>query len=318
MNPIGSVRTIVGAEGGGGVDWAAARAAARELTDSGDLDLDPAVKAGYARDMRAARTEIAAVSGIDFALPRTVEVQNRHHWIDRTVDILEAVLEPLSVDDGRFPGLTGPLNTATVSGSVAYLSRLVLGQYDPRLFSGEGDHGLYVVHPNVVEASRKLSVDEDRFRRWIAFHEVAHAAEFAAAPWLRDYLETRIRRVVSGLDGMTIPRTEYQELDRVMTVVEGYAELLMDEAFDEPSAELRRKLDERRSSGGLISRLLGQVIGLDRKREQYERGRDFFDVIVAERGLKGAGRVWEDPAFLPNELELERPDRWLDRVPPGQ
>jgi len=37
-----------------------------------------------------------------------------------------------------------------------------------------------------------------------------------------------------------------------MTAVEGYAEVLMDRAFDGEYADLRRKLDERRGGGGPV------------------------------------------------------------------
>ncbi len=318
MNPLGGARAIVGADGDGGVDWNAAREAARSLTKSGDLDLEQTGKEGYAGDIRAARREIRDVAGIDFELPPTVEVQNRHHWIDGTLGTLESAFEPLADGSSRFPQLTGPFNTASVAGSVAYLSRQVLGQYDPLLFA-EGDaHDLYIVHPNVVAAATELSVDFDRFRRWIAFHEVAHAAEFGTAPWLRSYLADRVTGVVAGLANGSVPRQQYGELNRAMTAVEGYAELLMDDAFDAEATDLRRKLDERRGSGGHLSRVISRVLGLDIKRAQYERGREFFEAIVAERGLERAGLVWADPSHLPQTAELASPGRWLDRVPPGE
>lgn len=316
MNPIGGARAILGATGDGGVDWDAARDAARELTDSGTLALSPEIRDGYAADINAAHREVTAVSGISFDLPPSVEVQNRHHWIDGTLEMLEVGFEPLANGAGAVPSLTGPVNTASVAGSVAYLSRRVMGQYDPLLFSDEGTHALYIVHPNVVAGATELSVDFERFRRWIAFHEVTHAAEFGAAPWLRSYLSERVRMVVAELANGSVPRRQYEELNRAMTAVEGYAELLMDEAFDAESADLRRKLDERREPGGPFARLIGRLLGLDIKREQYERGRAFFEAIEAERGLQGANRVWDDPANLPRGVELESPGRWLKRVPP--
>jgi uncharacterized protein (DUF2342 family) len=316
MDPLGGARAIVGADGAGGVDWPAARDAARSLTDAGELDLDAADRAAYAADVRAARREIRAAIEVDFDLPATVEVQNRRHWIDATVGTLEAAFEPLSVRPGRLAGITAPINTASLAGSVAVLARRVMGQYDPRLFA-DGPHALYIVHPNVTTAAADLDVGVDRFRRWIAFHEVAHAAEFEMAPWLRPYLSDRVTGAVETLAGGSIPHRQYAELNRAMTAVEGYAELLMDAAFDDETADLRRKLDERRGSGGPVARLVGRALGLDVKRAQYERGSAFFEAVAAERGLAGAGRVWADPANLPTDAELDSPGRWLDRVPAG-
>ncbi|MDZ7850459.1 MAG: zinc-dependent metalloprotease [Halodesulfurarchaeum sp.] len=317
MDPLGGARAVAGADGTGGVDWPAARKAARSLTRPGDLDLDTAAREAYAADIRDARTEIQAEAGVEFDLPPTVEVQNRRHWTDATLSTLESAFEPFANEAGRFPALTVPLNTASIAGSVAYLSRRVMGQYDPRLFDENRSHGLYIVHPNVVSGATELGVDPGRFRRWIAFHEVAHAAEFGMAPWLRDYLAERVLAVISTLSTGSIPRREYGELNRAMTAVEGYAELLMDAAFDDETADLRRKLDERRSGGGPLSKLIARVLGLDIKRAQYERGSAFFEAIVAERGLQAAGHVWTDPTRLPREAELESPERWLERVPPG-
>ncbi|APE95175.1 zinc-dependent metalloprotease [Halodesulfurarchaeum formicicum] len=316
MNPIGGARALLGADGNGGVDWAAARRAAHELTDPGDLALSDSVRGAYAEDLQAAHREIQATAGIEFDLPRTIQVQNRHHWIEATLETLETAFEPLADRPGALPGITGPLNTASIAGSVAYLSRRVLGQYDPLLFAESEPHRLYVVHPNLVSTAAELDVPVERFRRWIAFHEVAHAAEFGVAPWLRPYLAERVTGIVAELATGSLPKDQYGELNRAMTVVEGYAELLMDEAFDKPSAELRRKLDTRRQSGGPLSTVVSRLLGLDRKREQYERGRAFFDAIVAERGLEAAGAVWDEPGNLPRESELEAPGRWLDRVRP--
>ncbi len=317
MNPIGAAEAIVGADTGGGVDWRAAQAAARDLTTPGNLDRSEAVRDHYASSIRAAKREITAVSGIEFPVPETVTVLNRHHWIEQVASMLEAGFEPLATEQATLSTITGPLNTASVAGSMAYLSRRVLGQYDPRLFAEGADPRLYILHPNIAAGAAELSVPVDRFRRWIAFHEVTHAAEFGAAPWLRSYLQERVMEIVRALAAGSIPRETYAELNRVMAVVEGYAELLMDEAFDRPSADLRRKLDERRASGGLIDQLVSKILGLDVKRAQYERGRAFFETVVAERGIEAAAQVWTAPTQLPRTGELETPSRWLQRVSAG-
>jgi uncharacterized protein (DUF2342 family) len=56
------------------------------------------------------------------------------------------------------------------------------------------------------------------------------------------------------------------------------------------------------------------VLGFGMKRQQYERGKDFFDTVADERGIAGAAVVWDDPANLPTDEELDDPAAWLARV----
>jgi uncharacterized protein (DUF2342 family) len=316
MTLLESAQAVIAASGDQAVDWDAVAEAAKAATDPGSLDLSESDTQGYAEDVRAARESIRSISGVDFAVPDTLEIQNRHHWIDANIGTFERAFEPLSEQPVVLPSVARPLNTASAAGSLAFISRHVLGQYDPLLLAdGDEDHGLYFVHPNVVRAAEKLDVDYPRFRRWIAFHEVTHAAEFGAAPWLSEFLSMRLREAIDELTHRKMPKESFGTLNLAMTAVEGYAELLMDEAFDEEYDDLRRKLDARRSGGDPVTKLIRRLLGFQLKRQQYERGRAFFDAVVAERGIEGASVVWEDPAFLPSHEELESPHLWLDRVP---
>ncbi len=99
-----------------------------------------------------------------------------------------------------------------------------------------------------------------------------------------------------------------------MTAVEGYAELLMDEAFDDEYADLREKIEARRRGMNPLSKLVRRMLGLGMKRRQYERGKDFFQHVVSARDVKTATRVWEGPDMLPTDDELDHPERWLARV----
>jgi putative hydrolase len=101
-----------------------------------------------------------------------------------------------------------------------------------------------------------------------------------------------------------------------MTAVEGYAEVLMDRAFDGEYADLRRKLDDRRGGGGPVRRLAQRLLGLGLKRRQYERGAAFFRHVADERGIEAAGAVWERAENLPTGDELDDPDAWIARVDP--
>ncbi|MUW15200.1 hypothetical protein GJ633_11465 [Halorubrum sp. CBA1125] len=332
MDVLRSLRAVSAASGPGVVDWDRAAEAAKASTDPGSLALSAADRAGYAADVRDARTRIRDVARLDFDVPDAIEVQNRHHWIDASVDTFRNVMEPIEAaavgDDGVAAGsvstptlsldLSRVVNTGSMAFALGFLARNVLGQYDPLLLADEpdADHGLYFVHPNVVAVAAALDVDFPRFRRWIAFHEVTHAAEFGAAPWLPEYLESRVERGVDGLSAGGIDPAAFAELQTAMTAVEGYAEVLMDRAFDDEYADLRRKLDERRGGGGPVQRIARRLLGLGLKRRQYERGAAFFERVVDARGIEAAGTVWDRPATLPTSAELDDPDAWLVRVDP--
>ena len=309
-----SVRAVTTASGDGAVDWTAVADAAKASTDPGSLALSEAEQAGYANDVRDARDRVRSVAAIEFDLPEAVEIQNRHHWIDANVATFERVMRPLEEQVTMFPGASRVVNTGTMSVALAFLGNNVLGQYDPLLLAEGDDHALYFVHPNIETVAEDLGVDFDRFRRWIAFHEVAHAAEFGAAPWLSDHLETTMEGAVSALGDGRFDRDALSELDTTMTAVEGYAELVMDRAFDDEYADLREKVEARRRGRGPVARVIRRLLGLGMKRRQYERGKAFFDAVADKRGIAGASAVWDEPSNLPSDAELDEPSLWLARV----
>jgi uncharacterized protein (DUF2342 family) len=311
-----SARVVAGASGDGPIDWAAVGEAARAGTSPGSLELTDRQREGYADDVADARDRVRGVGDVSFDLPDTIEIQHRHHWIDANVDTFRRVLEPLESQVSLAPGAARIANTGSMTVALSFLARNVLGQYDPLLLADGDDHALYFVHPNIVRVAELLAVDRERFRRWIAFHEVAHAAEFGAAPWLSEYLEDEVTTAVEALAEGTIDRDSLGRLDVTMTAVEGYAELVMDRAFDENYADLRERLEERRRGRGPIAKLIRRLLGLGMKRRQYERGKEFFEAVADERGVAGAGAVWADPAYLPTDDELDEPARWLARVQP--
>jgi uncharacterized protein (DUF2342 family) len=316
VNLYRSARAVAGASGDHVIDWESAAEGAKAATDPGSLDLEPGEREAYARDVRDARAAVRSVSGAEFDVPDTIEIQNRHHWIDANVETFERVMGALEAQTGAFPDLARTINTGTMTVLLAFLGRNVLGQYDPLLLADtpEEDHALYFVRPNILNAAEVLEVDADRFRRWIAFHEVTHAAEFGAAPWLSDHLEQRMQEGIADLSSGRFNRGTFRELDAAMTVVEGYAELLMDHAFDDEYADLRRKLDARRQGRGPLQKLFRRLLGLGLKERQYKRGKDFFEHVAAARDLETASLVWEQPSNLPTHDELDSPELWLHRI----
>ncbi len=314
MSLFRSVQSVAGASGEGAIDWTAVGDAAKAATSPGSIDVDAAERQAYGDDVRDARDRVGAVGRIGFDLPGTVEIQHRHHWIDANIETFKRVMEPIEDTTGVFPGVARKVNTGTMSVALGFLGRNVLGQYDPLLLADNDDHALYFVRPNIRNVAETLDVDYDRFRRWIAFHEVTHAAEFGAAPWLSDHLEAQVEQGIDALSAGSVDREAFRELNATMTVVEGYAELLMDEAFDEEYADLRAKLEARRSGGSPLSSLMRRLLGLGMKRRQYERGKEFFDGVARVRDVAAAGRVWDGPEYLPSDEELDDPEAWVARV----
>ncbi len=314
MSLYRSVRAVTGASGDGAVDWSAVGTAAAAATDPGNLDVSGEERRAYAADVRDARDRVRAVTELGFELPGRVEIQHRHHWIEANVDTFRRVMAPLEARAEYIPEVARVLNTGSMTVALSFLANNVLGQYDPLLLADSDDHALYFVRPNIQRVADQLDVPYPRFRRWIAFHEVTHAAEFGAAPWLSDHLERAVREAIDNLAEGSIDRESLGDLDTTMTAVEGYAELVMDRAFDEEYADLRRKLEARRRGRGPLQRLIRRLLGLGMKRRQYERGKAFFDAVVDRGGMATAGRAWESPETLPTDAELDDPGAWLARV----
>jgi uncharacterized protein (DUF2342 family) len=314
MSLYRSVQAVTGASGDGPVDWSAVATAANAATDPGEFDVSADERAAYASDVRDARERVRTVTGLEFDLPETVEIQHRHHWVVANVETFERVMAPLEAQAEYVPGVARVLNTGSMAVALSFLANNVLGQYDPLLLADSDDHALYFVRPNITRVADRMDVSHSRFRRWIAFHEVAHAAEFGAAPWLSEHLERTMRAAIDNLGEGSIDRESLGELDTTMTAVEGYAELVMDRAFDDEYADLRRKLDDRRRGRGPLQRLVRRLLGLGMKRRQYERGKAFFDAIVDGYGMETASVVWTGPQSLPTDEELDDPEAWVSRV----
>jgi len=239
---------------------------------------------------------------------------------------------------------------AEVGLAVGYLSQRVIGQYDVALLGPARAPRLLFVAPNLSSARARLGVDRDLFLRWIALHETTHAVHFAAVPWLRDHIggiaeelferaavqvkpgellgklarlnpREIVRSMKAGeLATLLWPEPQRRLLERLtatMTLVEGYAEHVMDAVgheLDAGFADLRRALDRDRERRGPLDSLVAKVLGLDMKLAQYARGKAFADEVVREHGIKTLNRAWRDPDNLPRPEELDSPGDWVNRV----
>jgi coenzyme F420 biosynthesis associated uncharacterized protein len=234
--------------------------------------------------------------------------------------------------------------------AVGYLSQRVIGQYDVALIGPARAPRLLFVGPNLSAARERLGVDRDLFLRWIALHETTHAVHFASVPWLREHIggiaeelfekaavevkpseilgklarlnpRELLRSVKSGeLATLLLPEDQRRLIDRLtatMTLVEGYAEHVMDavgDQLDPGYTDLRRALERDRERRGLLDSIVSKVLGLEMKLAQYRRGKAFADQVVRAHGIRTLNRAWSDPEALPRPEELDSPGAWVERV----
>ncbi len=290
---------------------------------------------------------------------------SRSEWVASNISATRALLDPLLARAGD--GL-GPLKPAAQIGIglmlsseiglvVGYLGQRVLGQYELVLLDEaavERPPRLLFVLPNLGHAVASFGAEETEFMTWVTLHEVTHAVQFAAVPWLHAHLAGLVRQLMANAElrlesargprlrlapprraelarlgralrggdliGLVMNRSERELIDRVqatMAVVEGHAEHVMDAVAPDllPSLpRLRRALDARRRTQSRLSRLVGRLLGLELKLRQYERGKAFCDRIVDDGGREALVWLWSAPEALPTLAELEDPGAWLART----
>ncbi|HWX75423.1 MAG TPA: zinc-dependent metalloprotease [Solirubrobacteraceae bacterium] len=136
-----------------------------------------------------------------------LETVDRPEWIAANLRNMRPLLGPLSerLGDGAGP-LSGPLRSASgfllgaqVGALTGVLSQRVLGQYDLTLLGDSTPPRLLLVAPNLALTARNMAVDRDELVLWVSIHEITHAVQFSAAPWLREHLGGMLRELLDGL-----------------------------------------------------------------------------------------------------------------------
>ena len=266
--------------------------------------------------------------------------------------LTEKVAQQNGLFGGPMRLASGALLGAQVGALTGVLSQRVLGQYDVALLDPDLAPRLLLLAPNLAAAASNLRVDRDELVLWVTIHEITHAVQFAGAPWLRGHVGGLLRELIDGLQvsviggspgrpklpdqaelrdflararsgqllRLTLGEDRWRLVERIqatMSLIEGHAEHTMDAVGAEvlPSLErLRAAMNRRRTQKGLPWRVLERLLGLELKMRQYEQGRRFCDVVVAEAGPGGLARAWSGPAALPSMEEIEQPRLWLSRV----
>jgi coenzyme F420 biosynthesis associated uncharacterized protein len=271
-------------------------------------------------------------------LPR-FEAVDREGWLDLNLGILRRVIDPV-LEAGKVPNsLIVEVGRAGLDRYIGFmlgfLGRRVLGQYDPQLLGAEpvAGEGLYLVETNVEGWARKAELPGDDLRRWLILHEMTHAWQFGAHPWLRAEMESSIKTILELTTRQASPAArvaafagvlpaQWRLMRRVqatMSLIEGYSNLVMNElgakllpGFESIEAAYRA----RSSSKSVLELLIWKLSGFDLKLQQYRKGEAFAKAVFDRHGMGVLNLAWQGPETMPRLDELANPDAWYHRIAP--
>ncbi|MDR2378122.1 MAG: zinc-dependent metalloprotease, partial [Bifidobacteriaceae bacterium] len=238
----------------------------------------------------ATQTLVVDRRGLARSLVATVQTLTAPVWAED--ELSWAARQAASVQLGAITGL---------------LAYRVLGHYDPLYVGADGKAGRIVLTaPNILRFERELDADPRDFHLWVALHEVAHAVQFAAAPWLADWMRDRFDALVgaegeSGSPSQLLAAVKrlpdlfaedatpnvaahllspaqsrlLAELTAAMSLLEGHADVIMDAVGPKvvkTLEHLRPRFDARRVARGRFERALRRLAGIEAKTAQYVQG----------------------------------------------
>ncbi len=323
------------------VDWEDVRRRARSwLASSSSTRPDLAVVAQGYRKLAAEleRPMLDFVGGLPSgaSMPE-FSALDRAGWLDLNLGILRRMVDPV-LERGRMPNsLIVDAGRAGMNHYVAFLlaflGRRVLGQYDPQLLGAEplGSEGLYLVETNVEAWERKAGLPGAELRRWLILHEMTHAWQFAAHPWLRGHMEASMRTLLESATQAASPARRVaafagvlpaqwrvvRQMQGTMSFVEGYSNLVMNvlgrkllPRFD----DLESAYAARGQSRSVVEVLIWRLTGLELKLQQYRRGEAFARAVYDEYGMDVLNRAWASADSMPRLEELGDHRRWYQRV----
>ena len=338
-----AVAEAVRPRGGTGLllDWEDVRRRARSWLATGGspaVDLDQAARRYRVMAAELERPLLEFVGGLPSGatMPEFAAL-DRSGWLDLNLGMLRRVVDPI-LEKGRLPnsllmeaGRAG-LNHY-VAFLLAFLGRRVLGQYDPQLLGAEpiGTAGLYLVETNVEDWGAKAALPGEELRRWLILHEMTHAWQFAAHPWLRGYMESSMRVLLETATKTASPAARVaafagvlpaqwrvmRQMQGVMSFVEGYSNLVMNELGSRilPGfAQLENAYKARGQSRSVVEILIWRLTGLELKLQQYQRGEAFARAVHDEYGMEVLNRAWASADAMPKLEELSDHQRWYRRV----
>jgi coenzyme F420 biosynthesis associated uncharacterized protein len=334
------------------VDWGFAATVGQRLARPGPPSTDYTrrqIVDNLATAAKAAEPPVRDVTGLqtDGVVPEA-RIVDRSGWIRAAAQSMRAMTggtdKPRGVISGRVTGAqTGAL--------LAFVSSGILGQYDP--FTDDGVLLLVYPNVIAVERQLRVEPSDFRLWVCLheVTHRVQFTANPWLSGYMSQALGVLtqesgedVARVVSRLADFARRRgdsfsddphsqgilgllravqsePQREALDQMLvlgTLLEGHADHVMDAVGPVvvPSVTtIRSRFDERRHrKQPPLQRLLRALLGIDAKLSQYTRGKAFVDHVVNRVGMERFNAVWTGPDTLPRPIEIEYPQRWIDRV----
>jgi len=334
------------------VDWGFAATVGQWLARPGPQSTDYTrrqVVENLATAAKAAEPPVREVTGLhtEGAVPEA-RIIDRPGWIRAAAESMRAMTggtdKPRGVISGRVTG-------AQTGAVLAFVSSGILGQYDP--FSDGGALLLVYPNVIAVERQLRLEPSDFRLwvclhevthrvqftaNPWLSDHmskalgvltqegsdDVAQVVSRLAAFARGRGDSTQGDPNSTGILGLlraVQSDAQREALDQLLvlgTLLEGHADHVMDAVgpLVVPSVStIRSRFDERRHrKQPPLQRLLRALLGIDAKLSQYTRGKAFVDHVVDRVGMARFNTVWTSPETLPRPIEIEYPQRWIDRV----
>ena len=334
------------------VDWGFAATVGQWLARPGPPSTDYTrrqVVENLATAAKAAEPPVREVTGLhtDGAVPEA-RIIDRPGWIRAAAESMRAMTGGTDKPRGAISGRVTGAQTGAV---LAFVSSGILGQYDP--FSDGGALLLVYPNVIAVERQLRLEPSDFRLWVCLheVTHRVQFTANPWLSGYMSQALgvltqegSDDVAQVVSRLADFARGRRDSshgdpnstgilgllravqsdpqrEALDQLLvlgTLLEGHADHVMDAVGPVvvPSVStIRSRFDERRNrKQPPLQRLLRALLGIDAKLSQYTRGKAFVDHVVGRVGMARFNTVWTSPETLPRPIEIEYPQRWIDRV----
>ena len=334
------------------VDWGFAATVGQWLARPGPPSTDYTrrqVVENLATAAKAAEPPVREVTGLhtDGAVPEA-RIVDRPGWIRAAAESMRVMTGGTDKPRGAISGRVTGAQTGAV---LAFVSSGILGQYDP--FSDGGTLLLVYPNVLAVERQLRLEPSDFRLWVCLheVTHRVQFTANPWLSGYMSQALgvltqegSDDVAQVVSRLADFARGRRDSSQgdpnsagilgllravqsdpqreaLDQLLvlgTLLEGHADHVMDAVGPVvvPSVStIRSRFDERRNrKQPPLQRLLRALLGIDAKLSQYTRGKAFVDHVVDRVGMARFNTVWTSPETLPRPIEIEYPQRWIDRV----